>query len=343
MSTAPGLMTKTENDMLLSIPLFKRFDPSSAKEVAELLKKCGYGPLLFVGSGSSIIFPGKLAVNRAAELLLPYSTVQAHCPEDLKPGNMPSNSYVFLISNSGRTTEIVDVLIPELEREKISYFGITREGSPLAEKCKKYYSLISDAEKVVPATNSIINQALFCDSVIHYLAGRDFQIGQGRLLTDKVADCMAENLRNDISEQIVNWAKNARVVYWVDKGTGVAEELRLKANEILGKPSVYLQGNQIAHGPVEGIGEDDLIVVVGSGSYSDKDMDALRDVAAARKAALVTMEKRDKNLPSLDAKIAEGYEGYSQIPRGWKLLLETCLAMGRNPDNTQYASKYRQK
>jgi glutamine---fructose-6-phosphate transaminase (isomerizing) len=84
-------------------------------------------------------------------------------------------------------------------------------------------------EEVVAATNSVMEQALFFDSLLH----EAFQVQQP-LLT-KLSEEITPALTINIDPRIVGIMANAPVIYFAGRNNGTAEEFILKTNEIIRK------------------------------------------------------------------------------------------------------------
>lgn len=79
------------------------------KLTAELSRKIGNSRVIFTGMGSSLIFPGKQAKNRALKFNI-TNRVESYFASDLFQYADFSDTYVFLCSNSGKTKEVILLL-----------------------------------------------------------------------------------------------------------------------------------------------------------------------------------------------------------------------------------------
>lgn len=335
---------ETEKEMEQGIEVLLNFDDTKTKEIANLLKKPENleRPIYILGMGSSLLFPAKNAKKRASKLL-PERKVEIGYPNNFSVSDFPSNAYIFLSSNSGRTKEILEIS-DGLKKININIFAVTQnEDSHLAKICNDAYILQEGSkkfEKGVAATKSIIDQALFYDAVIHYTAGKEFPLGKNGRLTEKVADQMKRNFEREIPNKILYPGLSAKTFYWIDHDTGVGEELALKSCEIAGKMGIYESGTQILHGRGEVISPNDLVFVINPNSYTEKDKSDFREKLVGARA--ISLENNN-DFENLLAETTENYESYSQLPAAWNFLRKVGRALGRDIDKPKHAEKYRAK
>ncbi len=96
----------TEQEMLESKQIMLNFDFNITQSIAQ---KIGNSRIIFTGMGSSLIFPGKQAKNRALKFDL-ANKVGAYFASDLFQYTNFSDTYIFLCSNSGKTKEVILLL-----------------------------------------------------------------------------------------------------------------------------------------------------------------------------------------------------------------------------------------
>ncbi|MBT4541282.1 hypothetical protein HOC35_07250 [Candidatus Woesearchaeota archaeon] len=317
----------TEKEMAEAIDIFLNFDPTPAYDIAERIRG---KPIYIVGMGSSLLMPGGFAKYLAADLI-PEQRIEVVFPSCLDAHRIPKDAYVFLNSNSGNTPEVID--LGELLRiNDIPFFGITaQEGSHLAEISnenspypstnKNSYILRGGFEQATPATKSVVEQTLFFHALICKLSYREFTLGKNGRETAIVAEKMIHNLSMDIDEEdIVLRLMQAETIYWIDHNTGVAEELALKTQEITGIRGVYYPGTQILHGPAEGFGINNRIIVVGAKNYLLSDINELYEQAGEANAGAYALESSADMGINIEAVTTPGSEVYAQLTAGWNLL-----------------------
>lgn len=336
MEVTEEIIYETEKEMGQGVDILLNFDDKKAKEIAGSLKS---GPIYILGMGSSLLFPAKNAKRRAFKFL-PEIKFEIGYPNNFIDSYFPTNSSVFLSSNSGGTVEILE-MAEKLKKRNIKTLAVTTgKKKDLLEICDDVYILQGGAEKFekgVAATKSIIDQALFYDSVIHHIAEKEFPLGKDGRLSEKVAAQMKRNFDREIAKNILYPALKAETYYWVDHDTGVGEELALKSCEIAGKRGIYESGTQILHGRGEVINPNDLVFVINPSSYNYKDQKEFRE--NLRGARVMTLENSE--FQNLSVETTQDYESYSQLTSAWNFLRKVGKALGRNIDKPEVAQKFR--
>ncbi|MDD5459198.1 MAG: sugar isomerase, partial [Phycisphaerae bacterium] len=211
-------------EMMDTVDIVKDFDPGRTKEVAGEIKSAS--KLLLTGEGSSRIFPAKNAIRKSLVWGLDINI--------FTDGSRQSAQYdlsdfaVFCASNSGRTKEVVLLAKKLAEHSSNRCYGLTaNEGTLLEEVCKKTFVLKCGWEQAVAATKSVVEQALFYESMLWHIAGKG-DMGGISALAGKVEKA----LTMAIEPSIIEAAVGAGTIYFAGYNDGVAEELTLKTNEI---------------------------------------------------------------------------------------------------------------
>ena len=330
----------TESEMEESVNILANFDAGTSKKIADYVRG---KPIIILGKGSSQIFPAANAKRRSYRLN-PELRVEISLPENIEVDHIPKDAFVFLGSNSGKTYEILE-MAEKLKSRKIEFFGVTADpGSDLARLCNgRIYRLQGNFEKGVAATKSIIDQALFYDSIIHEILGLEFPLGNKGKLSEQACRIMEENFNREMPDDILDRTHphEDNTYYWIDHDTGVGAELKLKTNEIAGKRAIYESGTQILHGPGEAMKPKDVVFVVGSRFYTQKDREELQKLAAKTRAETISLEE-DSYLCHLNTRLIPEFEGYCQLPSGWNLLRRIAYKLDRNIDKPTVAVKYRE-
>jgi glucosamine--fructose-6-phosphate aminotransferase (isomerizing) len=137
-------------------------------------------------------------------------------------------------------------------------FGLSANAGTLLEAaCAKTFVLTCGWEQAVAATKSVIEQALFYESIMRHIAG-----SIGELDCAALAGKVEKALTLPIDPKIVDAAAKAPTIYFAGFNDGVAEELTLKTNEITRKKSDYLEGTYAVHGIEEVMDSRDVVFVV---------------------------------------------------------------------------------
>ncbi len=241
-------------EMMEVVDIVKNFNPDQTKDVAQKIKSVGR--LLLTGEGSSRIFPAKNTIRKALTWGMNLQIIT--------DGSRQSAQYdlskfaVFCASNSGRTKEVVLLAKKLAQIGNENRFALTANENTLLEKeCKKTFILKCGQEQAVAATKSVIEQALFYESILWNIKGIN-----NKAKCSKLAENIEKALTLPIDPNIVKTATGASTIYFAGYNDGVAEELTLKTNEITRKKSDYLEGTYAVHGIEEVMEPNDIVFVV---------------------------------------------------------------------------------
>jgi glutamine---fructose-6-phosphate transaminase (isomerizing) len=336
-------------EMLDTVAVAKGYDPDQTAEVAKEIKAAGR--LMLTGEGSSRIFPAKNAIRKAQtwglDLAIATEGSRQAAQYDL------SRSAVFLASNSGRTKEVV-LLAKKLAAEGNRLrFGLTaNEGTLLAQEVTKTWVLRCGWEQACAATKSVVEQALFYQSLISHVAGdcpnfrpsengtvplarpprpnmRDSLVG----LDQKIAQVLAM----PIDRQILDRACDASTIYFAGYNDGVAEELTLKTNEITRKKSDYLEGSYAVHGIEEVMDPKDIVFVV---DPIEGEIEKFQEVLEKGVGlTVIAIADRPTPFPTIRVPSAGELTPCLYLCAGWNLLVEIGLRMNIDLDKPQRARK----
>ena len=315
-------------EMLETVDVVRKFDPlCSAKFINALMVAKG---LFLTGEGSSRIFPAKNAIynNMRTGALMPIFTEGATQAMEY----MLDDFVVFGASNSGRTKEVVRLLTKLKDKGHDAIFGLTaNENTKLEEISNGTHILNCGKEDAVAATKSVIEQALFYDSLLHNFAGTEM----------KYFDDMAIDIENaltmEIDPELVVKMKNADMIYFAGRNTGVVEELALKTNEITRKKSDFLEGTYAVHGIEEVMDKNELLIVVEPfESEEEKFQECLVDGIGMD---VIALSSTKTSFPTI--KIPDGgkFKSYVELAAGWNVLVEIGIALGIDLDKPVRARK----
>ena len=149
---------------MLEVPaIIKDFNTNDSRKYADKLNL--KGGLFFTGEGSSRIFPAKRAINfvfqKGLSLFASTEGSTQAFEYDL------SNFGVFGSSNSGQTKELIRLFTHLQNTGHECYFGLTSSKDSRLEKLAiSTHILQCGNEKAVAASKSVIEQALFYDSLV---------------------------------------------------------------------------------------------------------------------------------------------------------------------------------
>ena len=206
-------------EMMETVKVVQKFNAQQTKNVASTIQSVG--KLFLTGEGSSRIFPAKNAIRKSLTKGLPVSIAT--------DGSRQSAQYdlskfaVFCASNSGRTKEVVLLAKQLAAIGNVNRFALSaNSGTLLEEVCTETFVLTCGWEQAVAATKSVVEQALFYESILWHIE----QTG-----TPNLADLAAkieQALTFTIDSSIVQAAAKAPTIYFAGYNDGVAEELTLK-------------------------------------------------------------------------------------------------------------------
>lgn len=316
-------------EMMQTAEVVKKFNPNQTKEVAEMIKSAG--KLLLTGEGSSRIFPAKNAMRKAMTWGLNMSIIT--------DGSRQSAQYdlsklaVFCASNSGRTKEVVLLAKKLAAMGNEKRFALTANNDTLLEKeCKKTFVLNCGWEQAVAATKSVIEQALFYESILWHIKG-----------IDKTSECsklpayIEQALTLSIPKEVIELAAKAPTIYFAGYNDGVAEELTLKTNEITRKKSDFLEGTYAVHGIEEVMDKNDIVFVI---DPIDDEIEKFQEVLVKGVGLkVVAIADRDTPFTTIRVPSAGDMNPYVYLCAGWNLLVEIGLAIGINLDKPERARK----
>jgi glutamine---fructose-6-phosphate transaminase (isomerizing) len=316
-------------EMLDTVAVAKGFDPNQTTAVAAEIKAAGR--LMLTGEGSSRIFPAKNAIRKGLAWGLDLRVATE--------GSRQASQYdltkfaVFLASNSGRTKEVV-LLAKKLAAEgnRLRYGLTANDGTLLAAELTKTWVLKCGWEQACAATKSVVEQALFYQSIISHVAARDIR-GDMAGLDQKIERV----LTMPIEKSIIDRACEASTIYFAGYNDGVAEELTLKTNEITRKKSDYLEGSYAVHGIEEVMDAKDLVFVV---DPIDGEIEKFQEVLVKGVGlTVVAIADRETPFPTVRVPSAGELTPYLYLCAGWNLLVEIGLRMNINLDKPQRARK----
>ena len=315
-------------EMLGTVETVRKFNPDDSVFVADSAARTGR--ILFSGEGSSRIMPAKNAGRRAKTwgLALNVQTEGSHqaCEYDL------SKYTVLLASNSGRTKETLLLAGCLKDCDNKERFCLTaNEGTPLEAACEKTHVLKCGWENAVAATKSVVEQALFCESIIWHAAGKDMAPSlEG--LPGKIEEALTMQIPADVVEKI----KGAKTIYFAGMNDGVAEELTLKTNEITRRKSDFLEGTYALHGVEEVMEEGDIVFVI---NPIESEYEKYRTVFSNARVHVVAIDTKPTPFETIVVPDAGLMQAYIYLCAGWNILVETAVSDGINLDKPERARK----
>ncbi len=316
-------------EMMDTIETVGKFNPDCTKEIAAKVKSAG--KMFFTGEGSSRIFPAKNALRKFKRWGI---DINAQTDGSWQSREYDLSNYaVFLASNSGRTKEVTLLAKKLMEEANKLRFGLTaNQDTVLSTFCSSTHVLNCGWEQAVAATKSVVEQALYYESILWNLAGLD-KTAELAALPEK----LKQALTLQIPSEIVDWVKEANTIYFAGYNDGVAEELTLKTNEITRRKSDFLEGTYVLHGIEEVMHEKDIIFMIDPiMGECEKFQEYLINGAGVR---IVAISDHDTPFPTIKTPAAGDMNPYVFLCAGWNLLVEIGIKTGMDLDHPNRARK----
>ncbi len=316
-------------EMMDTVEVVRGFDPHQTKQVAQAIGSVG--KLFMTGEGSSRIFPAKNTIRKSLTWGL---DLQVATDGSRQAAQYDLSSFaVFCASNSGRTKEVVLLAKKLAEQGNEHRYALTaNEKTLLEEACKEAFVLTCGWEQAVAATKSVIEQALFYESILWNMKG-----------VDKTSDCKSlagdieKALTMPIDKEIIDTAAKAPTIYFAGYNDGVAEELTLKTNEITRKKSDFLEGTYAVHGIEEVMDPNDIVFVV---DPIDEEIEKFQEVLIKGVGLkVVAIANRQTPLTTIRVPDAGELTPHVYLSAGWNILVEIGMALGINLDKPERARK----
>ncbi|OGD37192.1 hypothetical protein A2V94_03590 [Candidatus Atribacteria bacterium RBG_16_35_8] len=314
-------------EMLQTGEIVKHLD---LKKILSYKKEVKKERIFFTGEGSSRIFPAKKTIYEARKKGY-KEDFYTDCATQALEYNL-LDSTVFVASNSGKTKEDLE-LIQKLKRQNhdniISI--VANAGTPIMNEAHVSYLLNCGKEKAVPATKSVVEQALFYDLLFRKLNNADLPD------FNKLGNLIIQVLEMTIPDEITEALMNAKIIYFAGRNNGVAEELTLKANEIARKKSDFLEGTYLFHGIEEVMNTDEVVVIVDP--FKDEEEKYKNVLIKGIGLKVVAISTRKTIFPTMTIPEYGDFTNYLEIAAGWNLLVEIGINMGIDMDKTVRARK----
>lgn len=302
--------------------LLRRFDAKQTKAWVSDLDKAQR--ILLTGEGSSRILPSKNLIARALQQNKKWNLYTEGARQaaeyDLR------DQIIIAASNSGRTRELLELLQAAKPQKT---FGVTATpNSKLSEVCDDTLVLNCGGENATAASKSVVETALVYQSLLQSDEWRH---------QAQAADHAAAILSQKIPDKLVELVMTTPTIYWAGRNNGVAEELALKTNEILRKPSIYLEGTYAVHGIEEVMQPSEIVFWIDPfPSEWDKIKKTLVDGVGMQVIAIASV---DTIFPTIKVPKLDGFDSYFQLLAGWNMLATAGLRLGIDLDKPVRARK----
>lgn len=286
-----------------------------------------------VGEGSSQIFPAKRAVHAA--LLRGYQTVpRTESAHDARELDLNGRS-VYVASNSGKTAECVHLIRTLRERQHDGrIIGLAGgANSPVAQESDEAYILTCGTEHAVAATKSVVEQALVYD--LHFRMHEGYPLPDLKSLGDDMTAAMKAGIPQELTEVVAA----APMLYFAGRNDGVAEELALKANEIVRARSDFLPGTYAVHGIEEVMDPGDVLIWIDPPEDYERKFDEVLQKGVGLKVFAVASRETSFPTVRIPDPVDRDTAGYIQLAMGWNILVEAGVSLAINLDKPNRARK----
>lgn len=314
-------------EMLETPSIMRKFDWTQTAGMAKAIQEAGR--LFMTGEGSSRIFPAKNMIFTAMKLgsslaLATDGSIQAR-EYDLK------DWAVFGVSNSGMTKEIVLLLNTLADQDHQKRFSMTANaGTRIIDASNESILLSCGKEDAVAATKSVVESGLVYLSILKNLYGTDFQV-------EAAASAAEQVLGMEYDPEIIAKVAASPIIYFAGRNNGVAEELRLKTNEITRKKSDYLEGTYMLHGIEEVMRAGEAIVVI---EPYESECAKMKELLVDRIGVnIIAIASRPTIFPTIRIPSTGLLDPCTQLMAGWNLLIQVGISLGIDLDHPTRARK----
>lgn len=316
-------------EMTETSQIIRNFKLENADNVVEQIKQTG--KWFISGEGSSRLFPSKNVINLAMKAGL---DIEIASEGSYQAAEYDLSGYVvFASSNSGRTKETLHLCNTLKKAGHNGLFGLTANRDTRLESVVGQTFVISCGdEEAVAATKSYMEQALFYQALLAKIQGESIEDE-----LDTLADAVRQTLTADIAPAVTQAVAGAKTVYFAGRNDGVAEELTVKANEIIRKKSDFLEGTSYMHGAQEVMNPEDVVILIAP--YKEelqKTKDVLQGQVGLKVIAVAT---EDTIFPTVKVRDLGDFTNYLYMAAGWNILVEAGVKLGINLDVTERAQK----
>lgn len=315
-------------DMMNTAELIRNFN---SQDLVPFVNCIGNNKKIFItGEGSSRIFPAKNLICNSLRFA-PDLDIKTEGASQAKEYDL-RDYIVFGTSNSGKTSELIGLFSQLKDLKHPEMFAVTaNRETPLENLVNQTNFLKCGKEKSVAATISVIEQALFFDTLLCKL--QEIETPS----SDELSLKFLHALNIEIPEEIITKILNADTIYFSGRNNGVAEELTLKTQEIIRKKSVYLEGTYALHGTEEVMTNKDVMVIIDPmEEEEDKFKTRLEEGVGIN---IVAISSRQTIFPTILIHDIEYYNTYLQMAAGWNLLVECGLQLDIDLDKPERARK----
>lgn len=242
------------------------------RDVVHSLRKTG--SLRYFGLGSSY-FPGEMLADEFRDRDLSVQVGVFNGRDGLRPIERKGHTHL-LVTNSGRTKELLEIASLWGEQQKLSWWkrpsGVrksdftvltTNPDNPVPTKVKELggqaMSLAQPFESRVQATYSVVDTMLALAEIVATYGGNSAEFRRAVISTHLAANRVwDQRIGPEVIEPL---AKSDTLIF---AGPKIVHEMALKSNELFAgfKTGIAMPGESLAHGPVESLRKGQTVVLV---------------------------------------------------------------------------------
>ncbi len=314
-------------EMMEAPGILRRFKLKDADKAASEIEKTGR--LFLTGEGSSRIFPAR---NIMAQMMREGAGFTIAAEGSLQAMEYDLSRYVvFAASNSGQTKEVILAVKALKESGHKNVYGLTaNRNTKLESFVGQTFVLSCGKEEAVAATKSIMEQALFYQSLMAKIQGKS--LDQAAL-----SDACENALMQTIDKSLIDKITQAGRIYFAGRNDGVAEELGLKTNEVTRKSSDYLEGTYLLHGVEDVMDAGDAVILIDP--YRSELEITKKLIADGVGATVVAIAPEDTIFPTIKVRDVGELTTYAYMAAGWNILVDAAISLNINLDKPARARK----
>ncbi|HOX29444.1 MAG TPA: SIS domain-containing protein [bacterium] len=301
-----------------------------------------YDDVLFIGAGTSYHLAAAAAaayrfVAGETALAVPASEVVFFNRYNL----IKERKYLaVLFSRSGRTKETLTALEEMRKHNRIAAVAISCDpSSPLCAQCEVSFPVKNCFEESVIMTKSFTSMLFVSHMVTMALSERFANATYLEQLADE-GKAAFEMQRRVIDGITAETPLDRITILGGGPMYGLAREAGLKLDEAAHLRTQVLNALELRHGPRSALTEKDLVILFGSTSALDLEIDLLREVKSIGAKTLVFCEKKEREYDGIADYIIPAGRGIPEVYRGMLympfiqyLAVRAALQKGIDPDS----------
>lgn len=241
-----------------------KFEPDFSR-----VKALNFGPFLtMIACGSS--YHAATAAEHFFKSLKCFKKLYITDPAELHPNDISDNETVVMISQSGETKDLINIIADCKKKEKVTTIGIINvEGSTIARKVDYPIYIKVGREVCVAATKSFFHQVLnliqFATEVSEKKNGAPMEVlndirGELKRIPKLVGEAIMENEEKAIELARILEKKTSLFLLGKRETMGIAREAALKIKELNYIHAEAMGACEMKHGPIALIQSDSGVI-----------------------------------------------------------------------------------